>query len=163
MRAGTPKRTYQEHNRDVEQESAQSVEEEREETDVVNLIHAELGKLPEQGDHTVHHGADGSEVVQRDQGVHLELGRAQETLNHGKTQGLEDDASDLVDDSDPDKLDLSHRGDDDTNDDDRDIKEHLEVRLGNTERPAGDEHGDRSSGLVSSIVSKSAYTNAGQQ
>ena len=118
---------------------------------MVDLVHGDLGHLPEQRNQTVHGGADGSEVVQRNQGVHLELGRAQEALDHGETESLKDDAGDLVDETDPHKLDLADRGDDDTDDNGRDIEEDLEVRLGHAERPAGDEDSNGSGGLFSRV------------
>ena len=109
--------TYQKHNRHVEQESAGAVEEEGEQANVVNIVHAHPGGLPDEGHRAVDEGAHGGEVVEGDQGVHLELGGAQEALHHGESEGLKGDASDLVDDTDPDELDLAERGNDDTNDD----------------------------------------------
>lgn len=128
--------TYQKHNRHVEQESAGTVEEESEQANVVNIVHGHPGNLPEEGHQAIDKGAYGGEVVEGDQRVHLELGRAQEALHHGEAEGLKGDASDLVDDTDPDELDLAERGNDDTNHDDRDIEENSEVRLGDTEGPA---------------------------
>lgn len=134
--------TYQEHNRHVEQESAGTVEEEGEQANVVNIVHGHPGDLPEEGHHAVDEGAYGGEVVKGDQGVHLELGRAQEALHHGESEGLKGDASDLVDDTDPDELDLAERGDDDTNNNNRDVEEDSEVRLGDTKGPAGEKNRD---------------------
>lgn len=114
---------------------------------MVDLIERHLRNFPEERDHKVHDGAHGRKVVQRNQGVHLELGRAQEALHHGKTQRLEDDTANLVDETNQDELDLADRGDDNTNDDNRDVQEHLQVRLREAKRPASNQDGDGSGGL----------------
>ena len=139
--------TYQEDNGNVEHESAKTVEEEGKQADVVNLVDRASGNLPDQGNNTVHDSADGREVVQRDQGVHLVVSGAQQSLDHGKSEGLKDDTTDLVHDTDHHKVDFSARGDDDTDDDDRDVEELPQARRGNAESPAGDENGNRSGGL----------------
>ena len=139
--------THQKHDRDVEHKGAGAVEEEGEQADVVDLGHRAPGDFPGERHHAVHEGAYGSEVVQRDKGVHLELGRAQEALHHGQAESLKGDACDLVDDTNPDKLDLAERGNDDTDDDDRDVQEDPEVWLGDTQSPAGEKNSDGSGGL----------------
>ena len=138
---------YQEDDRDVQQEGAQAVEEEGEQADAVDLGHGDLGDLPEEGNDKVHGGAHRGEVVQRDQGVHLKLGRAEEALDHGEAESLKDDAEKLVDEADPHELDLADRGDDHTDDDGRDVEEDLEVRLRHAEGPAGQEDGNGGGGL----------------
>lgn len=131
--------TYQENDGDVEHESAKTVEEEGEEADVVHLNHGDLGNLPDQSNHTVHHGADGSEVVQRHQGVHLEVSRAQQSLDHGESESLKDDTGNLVGDTNNDEVDFAHRRNDDTDNDGRDIEELLQVWLRHAQDPAGDQ------------------------
>jgi hypothetical protein len=139
--------TYQKNDRDVEHESAKTVQEECEETDVVDIIHGALRNLPDQSNNTVHDSTDRGEVVHGYQGVHLEVSRAEQALDHGKSKCLKDDTTNLVQDSDEDKVNLANRGDDDTDDDGRDIEKLLEVGLGDTEQPAGDEDGNGSGGL----------------
>ena len=85
--------TYQEDDGDVKHEGAETVEEEGEKANVVDLGHGASGNLPDQSDNTVHDSADGSKVVQRDQRVHLEVSRAQKSLDHGKSERLKDDTT----------------------------------------------------------------------
>ena len=144
---GRLNRTYQEHDGNVEQEGAQAIEKEGEEADVVHVGHGAPWHFPRNGDDKVHGRADGRKVVQRDQGVHLVLGRAKQHLDHAQAQGLEDNAAQLEDDADDDELDLSHRGDDDAEDNDRHVQKHPEARLGNSKGPGGDQDGDRCCGL----------------
>lgn len=139
--------TYQEDDGDVEQEGAKTVEEEVQESDMVHLLHGDLGDLPEEADSQVHDRAHGGEIVQRDQRVHLELSRAEKTLNHGQTQSLEGNTGHLENEADQDELDLSERGDDNTNNDGGNIEEDSEVWLRDTKSPARQKHSDGSSSL----------------
>ena len=95
----------------------------------------------------VHDGADGSKVVERNQGIHLELGRAEQSLYHDQSDGLEHDSTTLEDESNHDKFDLAKGCEDDANDDEGYIEKHLEIGLGNSQTPAGKENGNGSSGL----------------
>lgn len=115
---------------------------------MVNLCHGALGNFPEERNHEVHDSADRGEVVEGNQGVHLKLSGAQETLDHGQPKGLEADTTDLVNDTNPDELDLTNRGDDDTNNYDGHIEEDLQVGLRHTKGPAGDQNSNRGGGLV---------------
>ena len=139
----------QEHNGDVEAESAKAVQEEVEEADAVDISHGKSRDLPEKSNDAVHEGADGSEVVERNQGIHLELGGAQETLDHGKTEGFEGNTSDLEDDTQPDELELAVRSDNDTDNDNGHVKENPQVDRRYTKGPAGEENSDGGSGLDS--------------
>jgi hypothetical protein len=139
--------TYQEHNGHVQEESDQSVQEEGEETNVIDLLHRHLGDLPENGDQEVHDGTHRGKVVERDQRVHLVLGRAQEPLDHGETHGLEDNTCDLQHETDHDELDLAERGNDDTDDDSGDVQEDLQARLADAHRPAAEQDSDGGGGL----------------
>lgn len=109
---------------------------------MVDLGHGNLGHLPDQGNHTVHDSADGGKVVQRDQRVHLVLGRAQKSLDQVQANGLEDDSTNLVKKTDPDKLDFAKRGNDDTDNDGRNVHQKLHVGSSNAHRPRGEEHSD---------------------
>lgn len=114
---------------------------------MVNLSHGDLGELPNQRNRAVHDGADGGEVVERNQRVHLEVGGAQESLDHGKSEGLKDDTSNLVHDTNNDEVDFAHRRNDDTDDNGGDVEELLQVWRGHTQSPAGNQDGDGGSGL----------------
>ena len=116
---------YQENNRDVEHESNRCIQEEREDADVVDRLHGHAGDLGNKSNNTVHRSASRSEVVKRDQGVHLEFGRAQKTLDHGQSDGLKRDSTNLVEETQQVEFDLSERGNDDTNDDERDVAKSL--------------------------------------
>lgn len=139
--------THQQDDGDVEQEGAHAVDEEGEETNAVDLSHGDLGDLPGEGNDQVDGGTDRGEVVQGHEGVHLEVGRAQQPLDHGQAKGLEDDATDLIENADQHEFDLSDGGEDDTKDDDADVQEHLEVGLGETEAPTCQEGGNGGRGL----------------
>lgn len=138
---------YQEDDRDIQEEGDETVQEQGEETDVVNLVHSDLGELPEQSNEEVHDSANWCKVIQRDQRVHLVLCRAQQTLNHGEADGFEDNARNLEHEADHDELDLADRCDDHTNDNRGDVQEHLQVRLRHSHTPAAEEHGDRRGSL----------------
>lgn len=139
--------TYQEDDRDVQHEGAETVQEESEKTDIIDLGHGALGDLPDQGNSTVHDHADGGEVVQRDQGVHLEVSRAQQALDHGESESLEDDTTNLVQNTNGHEVDFAKGRNDDTNDNGRDVEELLQVGSGNAEDPARDEDSNGSGGL----------------
>lgn len=109
-----------------------------------------MGDLEEEGNDTVHNGAGGCKVVQRDEGIHLELGRAEQTLNHGQTNGLEAQTEDLVDEADHDEFDLTNGCNHDTDDDERDIAQGLHVWWADTKGPAGEENGNGGGGLEDS-------------
>lgn len=134
--------TYQEDDRDVQEEGNETVQEQREQANVVDLVHGYLGDFPDQSNAEVHDRADRRKVVQRDQRVHLVLGRAKQTLHHGKADGLEDDSSDLEHESDHDELDLANRSDDHTNDNRGDVEEHLQVGLRHSHAPAAKKDGN---------------------
>ena len=132
----------QEDDGDVEHESAETVEEEGEETDVVDISHAALGDFPDESNDTVHDGADGGEVVERDEGVHLQVGRAEQTLDHGKTEGLEHDTGKLEQDTNDDKVNLANGGNDDTDDNGGDVEELLHVGGRDTQGPGSEQDSD---------------------
>jgi hypothetical protein len=120
--------TYQENNRQVQQECYRSVKQEREESNIQDLIHGQLGELQEQRNETVHQSTNGRKVVQRDHGIHFEFGRAEQALNHGETCGFADNAQHAEDESDEDELDLTDRSDNDSNHDGCYISKCLETR-----------------------------------
>jgi hypothetical protein len=89
------KTAYQQDNGSVKKESNQCVGNESTDTEAVDITHSKTGSLSEEGNNAVGDGAGRGVVVQRDQGVHLELGGAEQTLDHDKTEGLEDDTGNL--------------------------------------------------------------------
>jgi len=104
---------------------------------------------------TVHDGASWSKVVERNQRVHLELCRAEQALYHGKTDSFEENAEKLEDDSNEDELELTSGRNDDTDDNERDVAESLEVRGRKTKDPAGEKDSNRCRSLVQSVSSNS--------
>ena len=106
-----------------------------------------MGYFSDEGNTCVHDSASRSEVVKRDQRVHLEFRRAQQALNHGETDGFEGDTTNLVDESDQDEFDLPKRSNDDTDYNERDIAQGLEVGRSNAQSPSREKHGDGSSCL----------------
>lgn len=145
--------TYQEDNRHIQQESNHSVGNQSPDTDVVDVGHGEVGDLEEQGSNTVHHSANRSEVVERDNGIHLVLGRAEKTLDHDQTGGLEDDTTNLEEESNEDELDFTNGGNDDTKDDDTDVEEDPQVDGGHSHGPRSQQHSNGSGGLISVLTS----------
>lgn len=135
-------KTYQEHDRDIKHKGTATVKEEGEETNVVNLVHGNLGDLPGESNHTIEDSTDGGEVVDGDKRVHLEIGRVEQTLNHGETESLEHDTSELKQDTDKDEVKLANRGNDDTNNDGRNVEELFQVGLGDTKSPTGKQDSD---------------------
>lgn len=100
--------TYQKDNRDVERECTKAVEEKREQAHIVYLLHAALWDLPEESNSEVHDSTNGSEVVQRYEGIHLVIGRVQNALDQIESEGFENNAANLIDHTDPHKLDLAN-------------------------------------------------------
>lgn len=134
--------TYQKDDRDVQQKGAETVQEESEQTNVVHLVHGDLGNLPNESNSQVHDSADRSEVVDGNEGVHLVVGRTEQALDHGQTQGLEDNTTNLEDDTNPDELDLANGSNNDTNNDNGDVQEDLQVRRRDTKGPSREEDSD---------------------
>ena len=137
----------------VEEEGNQGVGNESTESEAVDVAHGDAGKIGEEGDDTVGHGTGGGVVVKRDQGVHLELGGAKETLDHDETEGLEDDTGDLDEETDHVELDLTEGGNHDTEHDHQHVAESLHVGGGDTESPGGQKGRDGVGGLERSSVS----------
>jgi len=138
----------QEDDGNVEQESNNGIGQESPDTNVVDVTHGEIGNLKEESGDTVHDSANGSEVVERNQRVHLVLGRAEETLDHDKTGGLEDDTTNLEHETNEDELDLTERGDDNTKDNEGDVHQDLQVDRSHTHTPGSEQDSDGSGGLV---------------
>ena len=153
MRAKSTNVTYQENDRDIETESNHGVQQEGEVANAVKVSPGHGGNLDKQSDNSVHDGASGSKVVERDQRVHLELGRREKALHHGQANGLENDTGDLEEESEHDELDLAERGNDDTNNDERHVSESLHVGGRKTHDPGCDQDSDGSGSLCLSQFS----------
>lgn len=145
--------TYQEHDRHVQEERNHGIDDQCQVSDLLHICQSHLWHLNEERSETVHDGASWGEVVERDQRVHLELSAAQQTLHHDETSSLENNSSNLVEETGHVELDLAVRGNDHTDNDEGDISERLEVDWSNPEDPGCDEDGDWSRGLetVSSL------------
>jgi hypothetical protein len=76
-------------------------------------------------------------------------------LYHDQSDGLEHDSTTLEDESDHDKFDFTKGCENDTNDDEGYVEEHLEVGLGYTKTPAGKEDRNRGGGLVVVSIARS--------
>lgn len=139
--------TYQEHNRDVQGERNESVEHENNVSDLLDIGPAHVGHLNEQADDSVHDGASGRKVVERDKRVHLELGGREELLHHDQTGGLECNTGKLEEETGHDKLDLAVGGDDHTEDDEGDVAESLQVERGDAHNPGCQEDSNGRGGL----------------
>lgn len=139
--------SYQKHNGGIQQESHQGIGNESHDTKRVNVVHSHTGDIGEKGNNAVGDGASGGIVVQRDKRVHLELGGAEKTLDHDQTESLEDDTANLDEETKHVELDLTKGGDHDTNDNDGDIAEGLEVGGGNPESPGGKQSNNSVGGL----------------
>lgn len=107
------------------------------------MLHGATGELEEQRNGTVHNSTDGGKVVQRDHGIHLEVGGAEQTLDHDQTSSLEDDTTDLEQETDELELDLTEGGNDHTNHNDGDVGQNLHVGRSHTHTPGSqqDSHG----------------------
>lgn len=140
--------TYQENNGDVQGECDHGVGKEWEIANVLNIGQGHLWNFDKESGDSVHDGASRSKVVERDERVHLELGRGQQALDHGKTDGLEHDSSNLEEETSENELDLSKGRDDNTNDDQGDISKSLEVWWSNAHSPSSEKDSDWGGGLI---------------
>ena len=148
-------KTYEQNNGSVKKESNQCVGNESSDTETVDITHGKTGSLSKEGDDTVGDSAGRGVVVQRDQGIHLELGGAEQTLNHDKTEGLEDDTGNLdcmvvrtrmsnipnnishTEEADHLELDLAEGGNHNTDNNESHIAESLQVGRSDSESPGG--------------------------
>ena len=144
---GRDAETYQEDDRNVQQESSDGVKHERGNTDVLDVAPSDVGNLQEQSGHTVHNRTDRGEVVQGNQRIHLVLGGAEQALHHDETDGLEDDTADLEEEANEDEFDLTEGGNDDTDDNQGHVHEDLEIDGRHTHTPGSQEHGNGGGGL----------------
>jgi hypothetical protein len=142
---------YQEHHRDVQQERNHGVDEESKVADSLDVREGHLRNLDDERDDSVHDGASWSEIVERDEWVHLELGAGEETLNHDETSSLKDDASKLEEETNEDKVDLTVGGNHHTNDDEGDVSKSFEVDGRDTKDPGSNQYSDWGGGLISSV------------
>lgn len=131
------RQSYQKHNGSVQHESNQSIGNESHDAKRIDVGHGHTRDIGEKRDNAVGDGTGRGVVVQRDKGVHLELGRAEETLDHNQTQSLEDDTANLNDETKHVELDLTEGGNNHTNHNDGHIAEGLEVGGSNSEGPGG--------------------------
>lgn len=141
------KYTYQEDNRDVEEESDRCVGKQSEHADAVNVSHGHRGQLSEEQNAAVDDSASGSVVVEGDERVHLEIRTAEQALDHDQADSLKSDTGALEEEANHDELDLTHGGDNHTDDNEGHVSERLQVDGRYTESPGGDENSNRHSSL----------------
>ena len=87
--------TYKEYDRNVKKKGNECVHDQDTDSEVVDVVHLHLRHLDDRRDDTIDDRAGWCEVVQRDHGVHLELGRAQQFLDHDKAGCFAYDAASL--------------------------------------------------------------------
>lgn len=144
----------QENDGNVQAESNEGVGNEGDDTDRVDIAHGQARTLPEDGDNTVDDSASRSVVVDGDERIHLELGTAEQALDHDKSDSLGDDTKDLDQETEHLKLELTERSNSDTNDDDGNVQQNLHVGCSHAENPGSNQGGDSVGGLspVSNMV-----------
>lgn len=103
---------------------------------MVDVVHFDVWNLDDCCDAEVHHSADRGEVVQRHQGIHLVLSRAQQFLHHDQPQRFKDNATQLEHEADEDELDLSKRSYDDTDHDEGNLEQGGHLGFLGTNRPS---------------------------
>ena len=130
---------YQEDDGDVEEEGDHGVGDEDADAHILHLAPAHARDFEEERDGAVHDGADGGEVVQAHERVHLELRAGEQLLHHDEARGFEDDAAALEEEADHDEFDFADGGDHDAHDDEGDVAQCFEGGLGDAEDPGGDE------------------------
>lgn len=114
---------------------------------MLNLGKRQLGHLNNECHQAVHDCAHGCKVVEGYEGIHLELGAGEETLDHDEARGLEDDTSDLEEEASHVELNLAVGCNDHTNDNEGNIAECLEVWWCDSKDPRSDEHSNRCGGF----------------
>lgn len=88
--------TYQEHNSNVQSKSDRRIGNKIPHSDAIDVVHGHLGNFKEKSSDTVHDETSGSKIVEGHEGVHLELGGAEKSLDHDQTDRLENGSKDLV-------------------------------------------------------------------
>ena len=84
---------YQKHDGNIESERDDGIGEQGPQAHLRGHIRPRQGPcLDREKDHDVHCGAHGSKVVQRHEGVHFVLLRAEESLHHHQSRGFEGNA-----------------------------------------------------------------------
>ena len=148
------RKTHQKYYRHIEQERNTCVCQKGETTNSVDICHGHVGSLAKQADNAVHKSASRSVVVEGNEGVHLEFGGAEKSLDHNQSDSLKDDTTTLVQESSQDELDFTKRGDNDTNDDEGDVAESLHVWWRNSKSPRSNKDSDGGGSLVSNRQSR---------
>lgn len=145
--------TYQENDRDVERKGDSGVQEKGDVSNARDIRHRHIWDLNDKRDHTVHYSASRSEVVEGNQGVHLELCRGKQALNHGQADSLKHDTANLEEESSENEFNLAEGSDDDTDNDDGHVAEGLQIGWCNAQGPACEKHSNWSGGLAHSLAS----------
>ena len=96
MLSGSVRNTYQEDDGNVQSKRHGGVGEQSTNAKLVDVRHVQGGKLNHRGDDSVHDSTGGGKVVQRNQGIHLEFGGAEQSLDHDQTDRLEDGREELT-------------------------------------------------------------------
>lgn len=179
--ASWAKVTYKQNDRHVQHKGDKRIGNQGANAKVKDVGHVQTGHLDEEGKRAVGDGARGRVVVEGHDGVHLVIRVAQDALHHDQAERLEDDASNLdytmqvrmgvnsgtgggpslTNEADEIELELSKGSDDDTNDDEQNVTEDLEIGRRHSERP-GDEKGDDRVGGLEHLDEGDAQVDVGQ-
>jgi hypothetical protein len=96
-----------------------------------------LRNLPEKCNDEVHYSTSWGEVVEGYQRVHFEFSPVQKSLNQDNPDRFECDSAHLEQETGEDEINLAERGNDDTDDYERDVEEGFEVGFFKTQDPSG--------------------------
>lgn len=143
--------SYQEYDRNVQHECAHGIGQKGPESNIVEIAHGHGWNFPEKCDAEVHDGTNWSEIVEGYQWVHLELGRAEKSLDHDNSNSLEDDTSNLEQNTNDNKVNFSNGCDHNTDNNEGDVEEGFHVWFGNSKGPTGEQDCDRSGSLQLSV------------
>lgn len=144
--------SYQKNNGGVKKESNQRVGNQSHDTKRVNVVHSHTGNIGEESNDAVGDGTGGSVVVQGDERVHLELSGAEQALDHDEAQSLEHDTTTLNQETKHVELDLTEGSNDDTEDDDSNVAQGLEVGGSNSKGPGSEKSHDGVGGLYDQFL-----------
>lgn len=107
----------------------------------------EIAKLNHHGHEEVHDGTDGCIVVQSHERIHAHLVGTQHNLHHDQPNRLENDTPPLIQKPNPRKLNLAKTREPNAQDNDQDVEEGPQIRIGDAPDPGHDEDDDGAGGL----------------
>ncbi len=139
--------TYQEHAADVQHEGDAGVQDQHEPTCLLQVGVVKCAPLRCEGDDQVEESADRGVIIQANKGVHLLPVAREEDLDQYKPHRLEDDASDLEQETGPAEMNLAEAGEGNTGYDTQDVEDAAHIGMFDTPRPGGKQNRNGSGGL----------------